>query len=41
VTTNLGLEYLILHNKEYLSGNYDTSFIEKNLEAILEIPLEI
>lgn len=41
VTTNLGLEYAILHNAEYLSGNYDTSFIEKNLEDILEVSVEM
>ena len=37
VVTNLDLQYLILYNEEFLKGNYDTSFIEKNLEGILAV----
>ena len=35
VETTANLEYLILHHKEFVRGRYDTGFIEKNLEKIL------
>lgn len=33
--TGTDLCYLILHNPEFLKGEYNTGFIEKNLEALL------
>lgn len=37
VTTNLDLLHLILFQPEFLKGNYDTGFIEKNLEELLKL----
>lgn len=35
IDTNQELQYLILHSKEYVKGNFDTSFIEKNLDEMV------
>lgn len=35
IETNLELQYFILFHPEYVKGNFDTSFIEKNLEELL------
>ena len=35
VMTNSLLQYSILFNEEFIKGNYNTSFIEKNLDALL------
>lgn len=35
IDTNQELQYIILHNSEYVKGNFDTSFIEKNLDEMV------
>jgi acetyl-CoA carboxylase biotin carboxylase subunit len=35
IDTNQELQYLILHNREYVKGNFDTGFIEKNLDEMV------
>ncbi len=35
IDTNQELQYLILHNSEFVKGNFDTSFIEKNLDQLV------
>ena len=35
VNTNLDLLYLLIHHEEFVSGNYNTGFIEKNLETLV------
>ena len=35
IDTNQELQYLILHSSEYVKGNFDTSFIEKNLDKLV------
>lgn len=35
IDTNQELQYVILHNNEYVKGNFDTSFIERNLESLV------
>lgn len=35
IDTNQELQYIILHNSEYVKGNFDTSFIEKNLDKMV------
>lgn len=37
VKTNLLLQNLIMYNSDFLRGNYDTGFIEKNLKDITDI----
>ena len=37
VNTNALLQYAILFNKEFVIGDYNTSFIEKNLENLLNV----
>jgi acetyl-CoA carboxylase biotin carboxylase subunit len=39
VKTNLGLLYMILYAPEFITGTYNTGFIEKNLDTILK-PVE-
>lgn len=39
VKTNLGLLYMILYQPEFLSGSYNTGFIEENLDKLLA-PIE-
>ena len=36
IDTNMDLHYMILHHKDFLSGNFDTSFMEKNLEKLVK-----
>ena len=36
VDTNIDLHYMILHTKEFMSGAFDTSFIENNLEKLVK-----
>ena len=36
VETNLDLLYLIMLNPEFVEGNYNTGFIEKNLETLVK-----
>lgn len=35
--TNASLAHLIMHNNEFVKGNYDTGFMERNLEKLLEL----
>ncbi len=35
IDTNQELQYLILHNSEFVKGNFDTGFIEKNLDQLV------
>ena len=35
IDTNQELQYLILHDREYVKGNFDTSFIENNLDKLV------
>ncbi|HIX81519.1 MAG TPA: acetyl-CoA carboxylase biotin carboxylase subunit, partial [Candidatus Erysipelatoclostridium merdavium] len=35
IDTNQELQYLILHSSEYVKGNFDTSFIENNLDKLV------
>ena len=35
--TNAALAHLIMHNSEFVKGNYDTGFMERNLEKLLEL----
>ena len=37
IDTTLLLQYLILFNRVFLRGNYNTSFIEKEQESLLEL----
>lgn len=37
VNTNIFLQYAILFNEDFVEGNYDTSFIEKNLDHLLSL----
>lgn len=37
VNTNALLQYAILFNKEFVIGDYNTSFIEKNLDNLLNV----
>ena len=41
VTTNLEFQHLIMFNEDFLRGTYDTGFIEKNLESILDIQRQV
>ena len=34
ITTNIDFLYKILENADFINNNYDTSFIEKNLENL-------
>lgn len=36
IETNQELLYLIFHNAEYVKGNFNTSFIEKNLDELVK-----
>ena len=35
--TNASLAHLVMHNSEFVRGNYDTGFMERNLEKLLEL----
>ena len=35
IDTNIEFQYLILHNTDFLVGNVDTGFLEKNTDAIV------
>ena len=37
VITNIDLLHLILYQSDFLKGNYDTGFIEKNLEELIQL----
>ena len=37
ITTNSKLQHLILYNKDFVKGNYNTGFIERELENFLNI----
>lgn len=37
VDTNQELQYIILHHSDYVKGNFDTGFIEDNLEEMVNI----
>ena len=37
VKTTLSVQYLIMYNKDFLRGEYNTGFVEKNLDGILEL----
>ncbi|XMB86594.1 acetyl-CoA carboxylase biotin carboxylase subunit [Mycoplasmatota bacterium WC44] len=36
IDNNIKLQYLILHNPEFVKGNFDTGFIEKHISKLLE-----
>jgi acetyl-CoA carboxylase biotin carboxylase subunit len=36
VETNLDFQLLILFHPDYLSGRYDTSFVDENAQALLD-----
>ena len=36
IETTAGFLYIMMYHPEYIKGNYDTGFIEKNLDALLE-----
>lgn len=36
ITTNESLSYLILHDPEFMKGEYDTSFIDRKLESFVK-----
>ena len=35
--TNAALAHLIMHDPEFVRGRYDTGFLDKNLERLLEL----
>ena len=35
IDTNQELQYLILHESDYVKGHFDTSFIEKHLDELV------
>ena len=35
--TNASLAHLIMHDPEFVRGQYDTSFLDKNLDRLLEL----
>ena len=35
IDTNQELQYLILHESDYVKGSFDTSFIEKHLDELV------
>ena len=35
IDTNQELQYLILHHSEYVKGHFDTGFIEKHLDELV------
>ena len=35
--TNAALAHLIMHDPEFVRGQYDTSFLDRNLEKLLEL----
>ena len=37
ITTNLALQYTILHDFDFIRGDYDTGFMEEKLENMLEM----
>lgn len=37
IDTNLALQHIILHNKEFLRGNYDTSFMDSQLDDMIRL----
>lgn len=37
IKTNMYLQYGILFEKEFIRGNYDTSFLEKRLQSLLDL----
>ena len=37
VKTTLPVQHLLMYNETFIRGNYDTGFIEKNLDALLDI----
>lgn len=39
VKTNQSFQYMILYNIDFISGHYDTGFIEKNIDKLLQ-PIE-
>ncbi len=39
IKTNLGLQYMILYNPDFMRGHYDTGFLESNLSRLLA-PIE-
>jgi acetyl-CoA carboxylase biotin carboxylase subunit len=36
IETNADFLYLVMYHPDYLKGQFDTSFLEKNTEALLE-----
>ena len=37
VKTTLPVQHLLMYNETFIRGNYDTGFIEKNLDTLLDI----
>lgn len=40
ICTNIELQHLILFHQDFIKGSYNTGFIEKNLESLLQIDAE-
>ena len=34
--TNEKFQYILMYNAQFIRGNYDTSFIENNIDEMLE-----
>ena len=37
VDTTLPVQYLLMYNHDFLRGQYDTGFVDKNLSSLLKI----
>ena len=37
IKTTLPIQFLIMYNREFLRGNYDTGFVEKNMAELLKL----
>ena len=37
IDTNLGIQYAIMHDLDFLRGNFNTGFIEEKLDSLLEM----
>lgn len=37
IKTTLPIQHLIMYNREFLRGNYDTGFVEKNMAELLKL----
>ena len=37
IDTNLGIQYAIMHDLDFLKGNFNTGFIEEKLDSLLDM----